>query len=112
MIEHIQQLQASVLHDCHQFIRAKEIAALRANNMLWQQSSKERQEYNHFSPTNLETVLSRVPNYIRCVQQCVEKWIGYHFHFPILWMQAEEYHAHYRLANKDEGVAWKRLKNV
>ena len=98
MIEHIQQLQASVLHDCHQFIRAKETAALRA--------SKERQEYNPFSPTNLETILSRVPSYIRCVEQCAKKWIGYHFHFPILWMPIEEYHAHYRLANKDEAATW------
>ena len=80
--------------------------------MFWQQSSKEKHEHNPFSPTNLETKISRVPDYIKCVKQCAEKWIWYHFHFPILWMPTEEYHAHHRLAKKDEAVAWQRLQNV
>ena len=108
----MRQLQATVLQDYQHFIKAKETAALRENNMFWQKYSKEKQEYNPFSHTNLEIAISKVPNYIKCVQQCAEKWIGYHFHFPILWMPTKEYHAHHRLAKKDEATVRQKLKNV
>ena len=63
------QIQATLLQDYQHFIKAKETIALKENNMFWQQYSKEKQEYNPFSPTNLETIVSKVPEYIKCVQQ-------------------------------------------
>ena len=36
MHSYIQQLQASILLKCHQLIRVKETAALKANTMFWQ----------------------------------------------------------------------------
>jgi hypothetical protein len=80
--------------------------------MFWQQSTEKRQEHNPFSPTNLEIAISMVPSYIKCVQQCAESWIGYPFHFPILWMPAEKYQVHYKLPKKAETTAWKRLQHV
>lgn len=112
MGEHIRQLQATVLQDYQHFVKTKQVVALKANNLLWQQSSKERQEYNPFSPTNLETTISRVPDYIICVQQSAEKWIGYHFHFPLLWMPTQEYKAHHRLSKKEEAAAWQKIQKV
>lgn len=105
MVEHTKQLQATVLQYCQHFVKTKEAAALKANNLFQQQSSKERREYNPFSPPNFEAAISRVPDYIRCVQQCAENWIGYHFHFPLLWIPAQEYKAHYRLTKKEEAAA-------
>jgi hypothetical protein len=102
MTEHIQQLQTIVLQYCQHFIRSTEIAALQANNMFWKKSTEKRQEHNPFSPTNLEIAISRVPNYIQCVQQCTESWIGYWFYFPILWLPAERYQIHYKLPKKRE----------
>jgi hypothetical protein len=72
MTQHIQQLQTTVLQDCQQFIKSTEIVVLQENNMFWQQSTGKIQEHNPFSPTNLEIEISRVPSYIKCVQQCVE----------------------------------------
>jgi hypothetical protein len=80
--------------------------------MFWQQSTEKRQEHNTFSPTNIETTISWVPSYIKCVQQCVESWIGYQFHFPILWMPAEKYQVHHKLPKKAETTAWQRLQCV
>jgi hypothetical protein len=112
MIQHMRQLQATILQDCQQFIKSTETAALKENNMFWQQSSEKRQEHNPFSPTNLETTIFRVPSYIKCVQQCAENWIGYQFHFPILWMPAEKYQVHHRFPKKVEAAAWQRLQHV
>jgi hypothetical protein len=112
MTEHIQQLQTIVLQDCQHFTRSTEISTLQENNMFWKQSTKKRQEHNPLSPTNLEMAISRVPNYIKCVQQCAEIWIGYQFYFPILWLPAERYQIHYKLPKKTETTAWQRLQHV
>jgi protease II len=72
MTQHIQQLQTSVFQECQHFIKSTEIVALQENNMFWQQSTEKRQEHNPFSPTNLEIEISRVPSYIKCVQQYAE----------------------------------------
>jgi hypothetical protein len=112
MTQYIRQLQATILQDCQQLIKSTETAALEANNMFWQQSSEKRQEHNPFSPTNLETTISRVSSYIKCVQQCAENWIGYQFHFPILWMPAEKYQVHHKFPKKVETTAWQRLQRV
>jgi hypothetical protein len=42
MTQYIRQLQATILQDCQQFIKSIETAALKANTMFWQQSSKKR----------------------------------------------------------------------
>jgi hypothetical protein len=73
MTQHIQQLQTSVFQECQHFIKSIEISTLQANDMFWQQSIEKRHEHNPFSPTNLEIAISRVPSYIKCVQQCVER---------------------------------------
>jgi hypothetical protein len=41
--EHVQQLQSAVLQECQQSISNIEIPALQANNLMWQQSTKQRQ---------------------------------------------------------------------
>jgi hypothetical protein len=112
MTKHVQQPQSTVLQDCQHFIRSTEIASLQANNLFWQQSTEKRQEHNPFIPTNLKIAISRVPNYIQCVQQCVERWIGYRFYFPILWLPVERYQIDYKLPKKTETIAWQRLQRV
>jgi hypothetical protein len=108
--EHVQQLQSAVLQECQQSISNIEIPALQANNLMWQQSTKQRQQYNPFGPTNLEAAISRVPSYIQCIKHCAENWIGYKFYFPLLWLPIETYQVRYKLSKKAETAAWHRLQ--
>jgi hypothetical protein len=108
--EHVQQLQSVVLQECQQSISTIEIPALQANNLIWQQSTKQRQQHNPFGPTNLEAAISRVPSYIQCIRHCAENWIGYKFYFPILWLPIETYQVRYKLSKKAETAAWHRLQ--
>jgi hypothetical protein len=108
--EHVQQLQSVVLQECQQSISTIEIPSLQANNLIWQQSTKQRQQHNPFGPTNLEAAISRVPSYIQCIRHCAENWIGYKFYFPILWLPIETYQVRYKLSKKAETAAWHRLQ--
>jgi len=110
MKDHMRQLQASTLSKCQQQIRKMGTAALRANEMFWQQSGKERQEYHPFNPSNLQAALSRISNYIDCIQHCGVNWIGYRFHFPILWLPSDRYQCNYQLTATDENLAWRQLQ--
>ena len=109
MKEYMQQLQASTLSKCQQHISTMGTAALKANEMFWQQSGKQRREYYPFNPHNLQAALSRVSNYIDCIQHCGVHWIGYRFHFPILWLPSDKYQCHYQLTDRDEALAWRQL---
>jgi hypothetical protein len=108
--EHVQQLQSLVIQECQQSINTIEIPALQANNLIWQQSTKQRQQHNPFGPTNLEAAISRVPSYIQCIRHCAENWIGYKFYFPMLWLPIETYQVRYKLSKKAETTAWHRLQ--
>jgi hypothetical protein len=108
--EHVQQLQSLVIQECQQSINTIEIPALQANNLIWQQSTKQRQQHNPFCPTNLEAAISRVPSYIQCIRHCAENWIGYKFYFPMLWLPIETYQVRYKLSKKAETAAWHRLQ--
>jgi hypothetical protein len=108
--EHVQQLQSVVIQECQQSINTIEIPALQANNLIWQQSTKQRQQHNPFGPTNLEAAISRVPSYIQCIRHCAENWIGYKFYFPMLWLPIETYQVRYKLSKKAETAAWHRLQ--
>jgi hypothetical protein len=112
MTEHVQQLQSEVIQDCEHIISAIQIPALQANNLFWQQSTERRQQYNPFGPANLEASISRVPSYIQCMRHCAENWIGYRFHFPILWLPIEKYQISYKLPKKAETTAWQRMQEV
>jgi hypothetical protein len=107
--EHVQQLQSLVIQECQQSINTIEIPALQANNLIWQQSTKQRQQHNPFGPTNLEAAISRVPSYIQCIRHCAKNWIGYKFYFPMLWLPIETYQVRYKLSKKAETAAWHRL---
>jgi hypothetical protein len=108
--EHVQQLQSIVLQECQQSISTIDIPALQANNLIWQQSTKQRQQHNPFGPVNLEAAISRIPSYIQCVRHCAENWIGYKFYFPLLWLPIETYQVNYKLSKKAEIAAWHRLQ--
>jgi hypothetical protein len=112
MTEHVQQLQSEVIQDCERIISAIQIPALQANNLFWQHSTEKRQQCNHFGPANLETTISRVPSYIQCMRHCAENWIGYHFHFPLLWLPIEKYQISYKLPKKAEKAAWQRMQEL
>jgi hypothetical protein len=46
------------------------------------------------------------------MRQCAENWIGYHFHFPLLWMPIEKYQISYKLTKKAEkGSMAKEYRN-
>jgi hypothetical protein len=110
MIEHVQQLESEVIQDCERIISAIQIPALQANNLFWQQSTKQRQHHNPFGPVNLEAAISRIPSYIQCVRHCAENWIGYKFYFPLLWLPIETYQVSYKLSKKAETTAWHILQ--
>jgi hypothetical protein len=112
MTEHVQQLQSAVIQDCERIISAIQVPALQANNLFWQHSTEREQQCNPFCPTNLEAAISRVPSYIQCMRQCAENWIGYHFHFPLLWLPIEKYQISYKLPKKAEKAAWQRIQEL
>jgi hypothetical protein len=112
MTEHVQQLQSAVIQDCERIISAIQVPALQANNLFWQHSTEREQQCNPFCPTNLEAAISRVPSYIQCMRQCAENWIGYHFHFPLLWLPIEKYQISYKLTKKAEKAAWQRIQEL
>jgi hypothetical protein len=112
MTEHVQQLQSAVIQDCERIISAIQIPALQANNLFWQHSTEKGQQCNPFGPANLEAAISRVPSYIQCMRHCAENWIGYHFHFPLLWLPIEKYQISYKLPKKAEKAAWQRMQEL
>jgi hypothetical protein len=112
MTEHVQQLQSAVIQDCERIISAIQIPALQANNLFWQHSTEKEQQCNPFCPANLEAAISRVPSYIQCMRKCAENWIGYHFHFPLLWLPIEKYQISYKLPKKAEKAAWQRIQEL
>jgi hypothetical protein len=112
MTEHVQQLQSAVIQDCERIISAIQIPAIQANNLFWQHSTEREQQCNPFCPANLEAAISRVPSYIQCMRQCAENWIGYHFHFPLLWLPIEKYQISYKLPKKAEKAAWQRIQEL
>jgi hypothetical protein len=112
MTEQVQQLQLEVIQDCERIISAIQIPALQANNLFWQHSTEKRQQCNPFGPANLETTISRVPSYIQCMRHCAENWIGYHFHFPLLWLPIEKYQISYKLPKKAKKAAWQRMQEL
>jgi hypothetical protein len=112
MTELVQQLQSAVIQDCERIISAIQVPALQANNLVWQNSTEKEQQCNPFCPANLEAAISRVPSYIQCMKQCAENWIGYHFHFPLLWLPIEKYQISYKLTKKAEKAAWQRIQEL
>jgi hypothetical protein len=112
MTELVQQLQSAVIQDCECIITAIQILALQANNLCWQHSTEKEHQCNPFGPDNLEAAISRVPSYIQCMRQCAENWIGYHFHFPLLWLPIEKYQISYKLTKKAEKAAWQRIQEL
>jgi len=112
MTELVQQLQSAVIQDCERIISAIQIPALQANNLCWQHSTEKEHQCNPFGPDNLQAAISRVPSYIQCMRQCAEKWIGYHFHFPLLWLPIEKYQINYKLTEQAEKAAWQRIQEL
>lgn len=112
MVDHIKKLQAAVLRDCQHYVKTMEALAIKAKSLFWEHFPKERQEYHPYNPLNLQAALSRVPHYVRCMEQCVEQWIGHRFHFLLLWISGHKYRGHFASTKKEEVAAWKHLQNV
>lgn len=112
MVDHMRKLQAAVLQDCQHYVKTKRALAIKANNLFWEHFPKERQEYHPYNPLNLQVTVSRIPYYVKCMEQCAERWIGYHFRFPLLWLPGQQYKAHYKLTKKEEVAAWQQLQSV
>ena len=112
MADHIRQLQAAALRDCQHYVKTKASLAIKANNLFWEHCPKQRQEYHPYNPLNLQAAISRVPYYVRCMEQCAEKWIGHRFHFPLLWISGQQYKGHFTSTKKEEVAAWKQLQSV
>jgi len=112
MVDHIRQLQASILQECQQYVKTKGALAIQANNLFWEHCPKERQEYHPYNPLNLQVAIARIPYYVKYMEQCAERWIGYRFHFPLLWLSGQQYKSHFKLTKKEELASWKQLQSV
>ena len=86
--------------------RKKWALADEANKLFWEHCPRERQEYHPYNPLNLQVAISRIPYYVKCMEQCAKRWIGYRFHFPLLWLPGQQYKAHYKLTKKEEVATW------
>lgn len=84
MTKNIRELQVATLKECQQYIKKKGSLAIQENNFFWEHCPRERRECHPFNPLNIHAAISRVPNYVKCVQRCGKIWLGYHFHFPLL----------------------------
>ena len=93
MTDHIRNLQAAVLEDCQHYVKTKGPLAIKANELFWEHCPKEIREYHPYNPLNLQVAISRIPDYVKCMIQCVEQWIRYHLHFPLLRLPGEQYKA-------------------
>jgi len=112
MAKHIKQLQAEVLRDCQQYVKTKAPLAVEANKAFWELCPKERQEYHPYNPLNVQATVARVPYYVRCVQLCAESWIGYRFHFPLLWLTSQQYKSQFASTKQQEAAAWRQIQSV
>jgi len=112
MTKHIKQLQAEVLRDCQHYVKTKAPLAIEANKQFWEHCPKERQKYHPYNTLNVQVAISRVPYYVRCVQLCAEKWIGYRFHFPLLWLSGQQYKSQFTSTKNQEEAAWRQLQSV
>ena len=112
MAEHISGLQAAALEECQHYIKKKGSLVMQANNLFWENCPKERREYHPFNPLNLNVAISRVPNYVKCIQRCGNKWLGYHFHFTLLWLPVQQYKAYFKVSKKEELAVWQILQSV
>lgn len=112
MVDHMRKLQAAVLQDCQHSIKTKGALSIKENNLFWEHCPKERQEYHPYNPLNLQVAISRIPYYVKCMEQCAERWIGYRFHFPLLWLPGQQYKAYYKLTKKEEVAVWQQLQSV
>jgi len=109
MTRHIKQLQEEVLRDCQHYVKTKAPLAIEANKAFWEHCPKERHEYHPYNPLNVHAVVARVPYYVRCVKLCVESWIGYRFHFPLLWLYGQQYKSQFASTKKKEVAAWRQI---
>lgn len=110
MAKHIRQLQAEVLRDCQQYVKQKAPLVVEANKAFWELCPRERQEYHPYNPLNVQAAVVRVPYYVRCVQACAQNWIGYRFHFPLLWLSGQQhYKSQYASTKKQEVATWKQM---
>jgi hypothetical protein len=46
------------------------------------------------------------------MRHCAENWIGYHFHFLLLWLPIEKYQISYKLPKKAKKAAWQRIQEL
>lgn len=72
MTDHMRKLQATVLEDCQYYMKTKGALTIKTNNLFWEHCPKERREYHPYNPLNLQVEISRIPNYDKCIRQCVE----------------------------------------
>jgi len=100
MVDHIRKLQAVVLQDCQHYVKTKGALAIKANNLFWEHCPKKIQEYHPYNPLNLQVAISCIPYYVKCMGQCAERWIGYRFHFPLLWLPGQQYKTHFKLTKR------------
>lgn len=112
MVDHIRKLQAAMLQDCQHYVKTKGALAIKENNLFWEHYPKERQEYHPDNPLNLQVAISRIPYYVKCMGQYAERWIGYRFHFPLLWLPGQQYKTHFKLTKKEELAAWQQLQTI
>lgn len=91
MKDHVMKLRTEVLTDCQQYIKTKASLAVEENKLFWNNCPTERREYHPYNPSNLQVALSRVPRYVESMKFCAEKWIGYRFKFPLLWLPGDQY---------------------
>ena len=112
MKDHVMKLRTEVLTDCQQYIKTKASLAVEANKLFWDNCPTKRKEYHPYNPSNLQVALSRVPRYVESMKFCAEKWIGYRFKFPLLWLPGDQYKGKFGLSNREEAAVWKQMRTV
>ena len=50
-----------------------------------------------FGAPNFSWALERMPHFLACIQTCGVRWKGLRFHFPLIWLPAEQYTPAYNI---------------
>ena len=79
-------------------IRRNQTNVVVACKLQWKVSSKFLKSRDPFNPSNFVQALSRVSQYVHCIQECGVHWLGLKFQNLLIFLSVDKYHISYKLS--------------
>ena len=93
-------------------IRRNQTSVVLACKLRWKVSSKVLKSKDPFNPSNFIQALSRVSQYIQCIQACGIHWLGLKFQYLLIWLPVDKYQISYKLSPDQESQWCQNLINT